>query len=83
MIGFGTSPQAWGLTHGMARVQGVSLPGAVIEGWLRRSEVAALLERCQACGKSVACADWLVTAKAAEALPGYCRNKTEIESLAG
>ena len=49
MIGYVEAPKAWWLTHGMARVAGVSLPRAVTEGWLKRSELARLVSRCQGC----------------------------------
>ncbi|MDP4031251.1 MAG: DUF6455 family protein [Pseudorhodobacter sp.] len=82
MLGFIEAPRAWGLTQGMARVMGVSLPHAVVEGWLTRRDLATLVERCQSCGKSSDCTLWLARVAAADALPGFCHNKAEIESLA-
>ena len=59
MIGFTEGPQAWGLTQGMARVAGVNLPAAVIEGWLTRAELARLVGRCRTCGQSARRLRWL------------------------
>ena len=36
MIGYPEAPKAWWLTRGMARISGVNLPRAVVEGWLQR-----------------------------------------------
>ena len=81
MIGFTEGPQAWGLTQGMARLAGVNLPSAVIEGWLTRTELARLVGRCQTCGQAPRCRRWLAAAHTPP-LPDYCPNKPEIESLA-
>jgi hypothetical protein len=81
MIGFTEGPQAWGLTQGMARLAGVNLPSAVIEGWLTRTELARLVGRCQTCSQSPRCLRWLAVAQKPP-LPDYCPNKPEIESLA-
>lgn len=81
MIGFTEAPQAWSLTQGMARLAGVNLPSAVIEGWLTRRELSRLVGRCQSCGQSQRCLPWLAMARAAP-LPEYCPNKPEIELLA-
>ena len=64
----------------MARLAGVNLPAAVVEGWLSRNELATLVNRCQCCGQSPDCTGWLATARSAP-LPDYCRNKGEIEAL--
>lgn len=82
MLGYVEAPRAWWLTHGMARAVGVDLPRAVTEGWLKRSELAQIVTRCQGCGCSAACTGWLADPTHAAALPGYCRNKAAIESLA-
>lgn len=82
MIGYVDAPKAWWLTHGMARAVGVSLPQAVTEGWLKRSELAAIVNRCQGCDRAERCTAWLAQASRASALPAFCRNKAEIESLA-
>lgn len=82
MIGFVEAPRAWSLTEGMARVAGVNLPGAVIEGWLSRRELAQLVGRCQTCSKGADCIGWLARSGNATTLPGFCRNKADIEALA-
>ena len=82
MIGYGEAPRAWGLTRGMARVVGVNLSAAVVEGWFNRAELDRLIGRCSTCGQSLACIDYLSQAVAAPALPAFCRNKDAIEALA-
>lgn len=82
MMGYVDAPTAWWLTHGMARTIGVSLPHAVVEGWLTRRELEKLVDRCQCCGKSEYCTPWLAKVAQAQALPGFCDNKAEIEALA-
>ncbi len=81
MIGFAGGPRAWGLTQVMARRVGVDLPGAVVEGWLTRAEVADLVCACESCGLTPLCSDFVV-ASPAPYLPDYCRNKDGIEALA-
>jgi hypothetical protein len=81
MLGFTEAPLAWGLTQGMARVVGVNLPAAVVEGWLSRAELARLVSRCQTCGRAQACIHWLAVARNAP-MPDACPNKPELESLA-
>ena len=58
MIGFTEGPQAWGLAQGMARVAGVNLPAALIEGRLIRAGLACLVGRCRTCGQSARCLRW-------------------------
>lgn len=82
MLGYSESPMAWGLTRGMARLLGVNLPHAVVDGWLTRRELATLVERCSNCGQSAACTQWLATAVSAPCLPVFCPNKKELEVLA-
>lgn len=81
MLGYVEAPKAWGLTRGMARVLGVNLTGAVVEGWLARSELAELVDRCQACRRAADCTAWLGRTAEAEVLPGFCPNKAALESL--
>ncbi len=83
MIGYPEAPKAWWLTRGMARVSGVNLPQAVVEGWLQRAELAELVARCAACARDEACIDWLAQSGTARVMPGFCPNKPEIEALAG
>jgi hypothetical protein len=80
MFGDVDGPRAWSLTQGMARLAGVNLPGAVVEGWLTRDELDRLVDRCAACGKSAVCIGWMATARRAP-LPDFCCNKHEIEAL--
>lgn len=81
MIGYVEAPKAWGLTRGMGRVVGVNLTDAVVEGWLSRAELAELVDRCQACDRSEDCTGWLARTVTADALPAFCPNKPDIESL--
>ena len=81
MIGYVEAPKAWGLTRGMARVIGINLTDAVVEGWLTRPELADLVDRCQACDRSEDCTRWLSRTVTADALPGFCPNKRSLESL--
>lgn len=83
MIGFvdEEGPRAWGFTRGAARVVGVDLTGAVVDGWLRRTELAALVQACQKCAASEPCTDFLAHTVSSETLPGYCPNKAAIEAL--
>ena len=82
MIGFvDEGPRAWGFTRGAARVVGVNLTGAVLDGWLDRAELAAMVKACHDCSASEPCTDFLARTVSSEALPGYCPNKAAIESL--
>ncbi len=81
MIGWGGTTGPWVLADGMARTAGLDLPGAVLEGWLRRDELGQIVTRCAACGSTVDCAGW-IGRRARDALPGFCANKAEIEALA-
>lgn len=82
MIGYVDAPAAWTHTQGMARAAGVDLPDAVIEGWLTRDELATLVGRCERCGAVEACTGWLTRCGKAARLPGFCRNRDDIEALA-
>ncbi len=82
MIGYVEAPGAWSHTQGMARAVGVDLPDAVLDGWLTRGELARLVDRCEHCAATEACTGWLSHSRKAGALPGFCRNKDEIEALA-
>ncbi|MCU0900564.1 MAG: DUF6455 family protein [Cypionkella sp.] len=81
MIGYADSPLAWGLTRGMARLLGVNLPSAVVEGWLSRKELGQLVSRCEACGQKTACTNWLAVAHGSRCPPVFCPNKTALEDL--
>jgi hypothetical protein len=82
MIGFVTEdPRAWGYTRGAARVVGVNLTGAVVDGWLTRTELAALVQACHRCVASDPCTDFLARTVTADSLPAYCPNKAALEAL--
>jgi hypothetical protein len=83
MIGYPETPKAWWLTRGMARISGVNLPRAVVDGWLPRSELEGLIARCAACTHGETCDSWLGQSGAARDMPGFCPNKADIEALAG
>jgi hypothetical protein len=81
MIGYADTPKAWWLTRGMARISGLNLPRAVVEGWLQRDELEDLVYRCAACGRGEQCESWLTTSGRAQAMPEFCPNKAGIEAL--
>ena len=83
MIGYPEAPKAWFLTRGMARISGVNLPQAVVEGWLPREELEALIARCAACTHGRDCEAWLAASGGAQAMPSFCPNRRAIEALAG
>lgn len=81
MIGYSEAPRAWGYTRGMARVLGLSLTDAVVEGWLSRQELGRLVDACQTCDKTDDCTRWLARNASAETLPGFCRNAPALAAL--
>lgn len=81
MIGYEEMPKAWWLTRGMARISGVNLPHAVVEGWLPRTELKSLITRCDACRVGHDCEAWLAQSGKASAMPDFCPNKPAIEAL--
>lgn len=81
MIGYPDSPFGWSMTRGMARVLGVNITGAVIDGLLTRKELAVLVDRCQNCPMQAACTAWLAKVTSSAALPDFCANKADLESL--
>ena len=81
MIGYPEAPKAWWLTRAMARISGVSLPKAVVEGWLPRSELEVLIARCAACSHGAECEAWLARSPDARAMPDFCPNRAAIEAL--
>lgn len=81
MIGYEDMTKAWWLTRGMARISGLNLPHAVVEGWLPRSEVRSLITRCDACQSGRHCEAWLASSARARAMPDFCPNKAAIEAL--
>ncbi len=83
MLGYPEDPKAWWLTRGMARISGVNLPQAIVEGWLHRAELEALIARCAACGHRADCESWLAASGVAQAIPDFCPNRSAIQSLGG
>jgi Family of unknown function (DUF6455) len=83
MIGYPDSPKAWWLTRGMARISGLNLPRAVVDGWLQRTELEDLVARCAACSNGADCESWLAMSGRGQAMPDFCPNKPGIEALAG
>lgn len=81
MIGYPDFPRAWWLTRGMARISGVNLTRAVVDGWLNREELAEIIGRCDLCTNSDACDRWLAKSGAETAIPDFCPNKSAIEAL--
>lgn len=81
MIGYVEAQRAWWMAHGMARVNGVHLARAVVEGWLTRAELGRLVDRCESCGRVRDCQDWLAEPRHAAA-PEFCGIAPELESLA-
>ncbi|MBL8561831.1 MAG: hypothetical protein JNN06_06085 [Gemmobacter sp.] len=73
--------EAWDRVNAMARSQGLSLPRAVSEGTLTRSDLAACVSRCQACAQVEACAAWLATHPKGDIVPDYCQNKARFGDL--
>ena len=82
MIGYPDAPQAWSLTRGMARLIGLDLPQAVMDGWLSRNELAVLLAACDDCSARGPCSAWLSGAGHPHEMPGFCPNKPGLEALA-
>ena len=69
-------------TQGMARTLGVDLTGAMLEGWISRTDFAGMVLNCQLCPHSKECDRWLATHGAgSDSLPEYCANKARLESL--
>jgi hypothetical protein len=69
----------------MARLAGVDLPRAVLDGWLSRSELASIVSQCQEGGCKDACLGWLgwLGKEAGPAQPpAFCAIRAEIAALA-
>lgn len=80
MFGYVEAPSSYRRAQGMARAAGVDLAAAVVDGWLRRDELAGLLRRCEACRLTPLCSGR--RRGAAAPLPGYCCLKRDLEALA-
>lgn len=83
MYGYVEAPKAYWHAHGMARNCGVKLARAVVEGVLTRSELAALVARCQGCGHVDACEAWLSHLHPGEAPPAFCAIGQPLHDLSG
>lgn len=81
MMGYTEAPRAWGRTDSMARVLGISLAGAVVDGWMSRKELAGLVGRCNGCGHGRDCTGWMANVRRAGSLPEYCPNKAALEEM--
>lgn len=83
MIGYPEAPKAWWLTRGMARISGVNIAQAVVEGWLTRGELENLIARCADCPRGAECEAWLAGSGSAKTMPEFCPNSAAIGALAG
>lgn len=81
MMGYVEAPRAWWRVNGMARKVGVSLPGAVTDGFLTRRELITLVERCQCCADAAPCTRWLEAGEAEATCPQGCGNRAELDAL--
>lgn len=81
MLEYPETPKAWWLTRGMARIGGVNLVQAVLDGWLQRAELEAMVARCATCGHVRDCEAWLATSGGARVMPGFCPNRGTLAAL--
>ncbi|MBE2277792.1 MAG: hypothetical protein IAE87_16025 [Rhodobacteraceae bacterium] len=82
MFGYPESPVVWWQTRGMARLAGVSLSGAVFDGWLTRTELGEIVTRCEGCQARRRCEAWLAEPRPEGGVAGFCPNRPVIEALA-
>ncbi len=80
MIGYPEAPRAYWMAQGMARAAGVPLARAVVDGLLRRDELARIVTRCQTCERAADCTAWLSVARCAPP-PAFCGNKADLDAL--
>ncbi|MEZ5885322.1 MAG: DUF6455 family protein [Paracoccaceae bacterium] len=70
------------LTREMARRHGVNLSEAMHQGFLSRSDFAAMVDRCRACtGSPEDCQNHVEDHDRAEAAPPWCANAAVLEGL--
>ena len=81
MIGYAEAPHAWARAQRMAQVGGVNLARAVVDGWLARHELGAIVACCQGCGADAACGRWLDRALPVRRAPAFCANRATIAGL--
>lgn len=74
--------KAFWTTLGMARVAGVGLAAAVVEGWLSRGELDRMVATCAGCDQRDACTHWLARAAPPQLPPAFCPNAAAIAALA-
>lgn len=74
--------KAFWTTLGMARLAGVGLASAVVEGWLDREELDRMVAVCAACHHGEACTEWLAKAARPAGPPDFCPNARAIAALA-
>lgn len=82
MIGLVEAPRAYWMAQGMARVSGVHLARAVVEGWLTRNDLAQIVGRCQTCERAADCQTWLAEPHH-DCPPAFCAIAGDISALAG
>ena len=76
-----SGPRAYWMAQGMARATGLHLARAVVEGWLTRRDLAAIVARCHTCAQEVSCTKWIASLHE-EAAPAFCAIKPELDALA-
>lgn len=79
MIAHSEAPVAYWTAQGMARAAGVPLARAVVEGWITRADLDAIVRRCAACTRCADCRTWL--ARMNPEPPGFCAIRPDIEAL--
>lgn len=67
----------------MTDTLGIDMVEELQRGNVSEMEFIGSIRRCQACDDAEACAEWLdAHAEGGEAAPGFCRNKSLLDSLA-
>jgi hypothetical protein len=81
VFGYTESPRAYFTAQGMARVGGVALARAVVEGVLSRGELAQIVSRCLGCPHKGDCDAWLASPQSGS-VPAFCAIKADLDALA-
>lgn len=81
MFGYTDAPQAWALVSRMAGHAGADLRRAVVDGWLTRGELDAIVDCCASCAAKEDCRGWLARAPGRSPVPGFCPNRATLASL--
>jgi hypothetical protein len=72
------------LVDDMADTVGVDLAELMMRGQLAPNDYRSAIYRCTACTNPTGCADWVAAhPDGAAHAPGYCRNRTQFDLLAG